>query len=68
VLAYFLPGAVGTLVLVFAVGFLTHLLMDQLSYVVAIERPGPANAPSSLLALLTSTAHRPRAAERTTGN
>ena len=41
-LAYFLPGAVGTLVLVFAVGFLVHLLMDQLSYVFGIKRLRPA--------------------------
>jgi CDP-archaeol synthase len=41
VLAYFLPGAVGTLVLVFAVGFFVHLLMDQLSYVFGIKRLRP---------------------------
>ena len=37
-LAFFLPGGVGTLLLVFVVGFLLHVMMDQLFFLLAVKR------------------------------
>ncbi len=43
-LALFLGGRVGTLLLVFVVGFVLHVLMDQLFFLIAVKRQ-PALAP-----------------------